>query len=441
MKDLYKKHLSKVLNTFDRLMNKYQYDEVVLYSGEIKTVHLDDNTYPFKAYFNFKYFAPILDYPNSLIIYKSGEKPKLVLFRQEDYWHSQPKDIEGFWIEFFDITYYKDINKIFDNLSTNLSKTAFLGEDTKRFEKLHFKSFNDKKVLDFIHFNRSYKSEYEVSSIRKANELASFAHKAAYKSFLDGNSELQSHLKYLEAIAFKESEVPYPNIVAYDENSAILHYMDYSTKKTDSKSFLLDAGASCNGYHSDITRTFVKDGHDEFKALIQAVDKCNLNIISKIKIGMNYEELQEQMHKDVSQILVDFKLMNISYDEIYEQGYSKIFSPTGVGHYLGLQVHDVGNFISDENGSVIERSKDHPYLRLRRDIEASNVFTIEPGVYIIEQLLRPHMGNKKFNWDNIKALKPYGGVRIEDNIYVGENQIENLTRPYFKEIDESSNII
>lgn len=441
MKELYQEHLSKVLNTFDRLMSQYEYDEVVLYSGEVKTVHLDDNTYPFKANFNFKYFAPVLDYPNSLITYKQGAKPKLFLFRQEDYWHSQPRDIEGFWVDFFDITYFSNLDKIYDNLSSNLSKTAFLGEDTKRFEKLHFKSFNDQKVLDFIHFNRAYKSEYEVECIKRANELASKAHIRAYHSFLEGNSELQTHLRYLETIAFKESEVPYPNIVAYDENAAVLHYMDYNTKKVDAKSFLLDAGATFNGYASDITRTHVKDGHDEFKALIKAVNDCNLNIISKIKVGLNYEELQEQMHKDVSQILVDFKLMNISYDEIYEQGYSKVFSPTGVGHYIGLQVHDVGNYISNESGSVIERSKEHPFLRLRRDIEVGNVFTIEPGVYIIEQLLRPHIGNKKFNWDKINALKPYGGVRIEDNIFVGKDKVENLTRPYLKEIDESCSTI
>jgi len=435
MKELYQEHLSKVLNTFDRAMQKYQYDEVVLYSGELKTVYLDDNTYPFKTNFNFKYFAPIENYTNSLLIYKQGSKPKLCLFRQEDYWHAQPKDVEGFWTEFFDITYFSSLDKIYDNLSKDLSNTAFVGEDTKRFEKLHFKSFNDSKLTQFIHFNRSYKTAYEVECIKRANELASKGHKIAYNSFLEGNSELQTHLKYLEEIAFKESEVPYPNIVAYDKNTAVLHYMDYNTQRVDSSSFLIDAGASYNGYHSDITRTYVKDGHDEFKELIKAVNECNLNIISKIKVGINYEELQEQMHKDISQILVDFKLMNISYDEIYENGYSKIFSPTGVGHYLGLQVHDVGAFIEDENATVIERSKEHPFLRLRRDIEENNVFTIEPGLYIIEQLLRPYQSDKKFNWENINRIKPYGGIRIEDNILVKKDGIENLTRPYFKELD------
>lgn len=439
MEKLYKQHLSNVLNTFDRLMEKLGYDEVVLYSGDVKKIYLDDNTYPFKVYTNFKYFAPVLDYPYSFISYKSGEKPKLILFREEDYWHSQPKDIDGFWTNFFHISYFSSIDKMYDNLPKDLSKTAFLGEDIQRFEKLAFKSFNDENILNFIHFNRSFKSEYEVQCIKEANKIASKGHIAAKKAFLQGDkSELQVHLIYLEALKFKESEVPYSNIVAFNENGAVLHYDNYNKEcYTNTKSFLLDAGASFNGYHSDITRTMTKDGHNEFKELIKAIDTSTLNIISKIKVGMNYSEVQEQMHKDIAQILVDFKLMNISYDEIYNEGYTKIFSPTGVGHYLGLQVHDIGNFLLDENGTTLGKSKKHPFLRLRRDIQAGNVFTIEPGFYIIQQLLRKHEGDKKFNWNNINKLKSYGGVRVEDNIYIKENGTENLTRPFLKEIDEN----
>ena len=436
MKDLYKNHLSKVLNTFDKLMQKYDYEQLVLYSGDVKTIYLDDNTYPFKVYTNFKYLAPILNYPNSLITYKSGEKPKLFLFQKEDYWDSQPKSIEGFWTEFFEINYFNNLSKLHNNLDKDLSKFAFLGEDTSRFETLNFKSFNDINLINGIHFNRTIKSEYEVRCMQKANELASRAHLASKEAFLEGKSELHTHLTYLSAINYKESEVPYPNIVAFDTNAAILHYVDYSTQEIDSKSFLLDAGASYNGYHADITRTFVKEGHEEFNTLIKAINDSNLNIISKIKVGMNYEELQEQMHKDLAVILENFNFMNISSDEIYQKGYTKLFSPAGVGHYIGLQVHDIGNFMSDSSGTMIPRSKEHPFLRLRRDIEVGNIFTIEPGIYIIDQLLKPHMGRKEFNWDVINKFRPYGGVRIEDSVYVKENEIINLTRPYFKEIDK-----
>ena len=145
---------------------------------------------------------------------------------------------------------------------------------------------------------------------------------------------------------------------------------------------------------------------------------------------MNYEDLQEQMHLDVSQTLSDFNFMNISADEIYEKGYSKLFSPAGIGHYIGLQVHDIGNTLLDEDGKLIGKSDAHPFLRLRKDIEVGNVFTIEPGIYVIDQLLKPHYGKKEFNWDTIDQFRSYGGARVEDSVYVKENEIENLTRPY-----------
>ncbi len=432
MKNLYKNHLLKVLNTFDNLMKKYSYDEIILYSGEAKVVHLDDNKYPFKVYVNFKYFAPVLNYPSSFILYTIGEKPKLILLQKIDFWDSQPQKIEGIWCEFFDISYYHNLEDMRKQLPVNLKNIAFLGEEIIRFQDYGFKSLNDQKIINNIHYHRCFKSEYEVECMRKANQIASIAHNAAKKAFLNGKSELQTHLAYLEAISYRENEVPYENIVAFDESSSILHYIDYKKESFNAKSFLLDAGASYNGYHADITRTFAKKEHTSFHELIEAVNKSTLNIISKIKIGMNYEELQEQMHLDASQIIYDFNFMNISCDEIYEKKYSKLFSPAGVGHYIGLQVHDVGNTLFDEDGILLEQSKNHKYLRLKKDIEEGNVFTIEPGIYIIDQLLKPHYGKKEFNWDIISKFRSFGGARIEDSVYISKNNVENLTRPYLK---------
>lgn len=430
MKKLYKNHLEKVLNMFDTLMRKHSYDEVVLYSGEAKIIYLDDNKYPYKVYVNFKYLAPVLNNPSSFIIYKSGEKPKLILLQKIDFWDSQPKAIEGDWCEFFDISYYHNIEDMRKTLPSNLSQTAFLGEEIQRFESFGFKSLNDEKIINHIHYHRIYKSEYEIECMRCANKLASIAHLAAKKAFLSGASEFQTNSAYLEAISYRENEVPYVNIIAFDESSAILHYSDYKTKAFNAKSFLLDAGASYNGYHADITRTFAHDEHKDFHELISAVNDSTLNIISKIKVGNNYETLQEQMHLDVAQIISDFKFMNISADEIYEKEYTKLFSPAGIGHYIGLQVHDIGNTISNEDGKNQEKSKKHPFLRLNKTIEVGNVFTIEPGIYIIEQLLKKYYGKKEFNWDIIKHFRSYGGARVEDSIYINKNENENLTRPY-----------
>ena len=145
---------------------------------------------------------------------------------------------------------------------------------------------------------------------------------------------------------------------------------------------------------------------------------------------MNYEVLQEEMHLDAAKIIEDFSFMNIGADEAYEKEYTKLFCPAGVGHYIGLQVHDIGNTIKDENGTFHEKSKKHQYLRLNKTIESGNVFTIEPGFYIIDQLLKPYFGKKEFNWDVINKFRSFGGPRVEDSIYVSKDGIENLTRPY-----------
>ena len=430
MKNLYKNHLDKVLGLFDEVLEKYSYDEVVLYSGEAKTIYLDDNKYPFKVYTNFKYFAPVLNYPNSLIIYKSASKPKLIVLQKVDFWDSQPKPLEGDFCEFFDISYYNNIDDIKKVLPSNLKNTAFLGEEIERFNNLSFKSFNDQKIIDFIHYHRTFKSEYEIECMRRANKIASCGHIAAQKAFLSGCSELETHFEYLKAIKHTEKQVPYENIVAFDDAAAVLHYNSYKTESFEAKSFLIDAGASYNGYHADITRTFAKEQHSEYHELIKAVNDSTLNIISKIKIGMNYEVLQEEMHLDAAKIIEDFSFMNIGADEAYEKEYTKLFCPAGVGHYIGLQVHDIGNTIKDENGTLHEKSKKHQYLRLNKTIESGNVFTIEPGFYIIDQLLKPYFGKKEFNWDVINKFRSFGGPRVEDSIYVSKDGIENLTRPY-----------
>ncbi len=430
MKTLYKEHLEKVLNTLDNVMQKHSYEEIVIYSGDVKTVYLDDNRYPYKVYTNFKYLAPILNNPNSFIIYKSGEKPKLIILQKIDFWDSQPKEIEGEWTSFFDISYYNNIEDMRKIISSNLKNTALLAENELRFKNYGFKSINDINIINHIHYHRCYKSQYEVQCMIKANEIASIAHMAAKKAFLEGKSEIQTHLAYLEAISYRENEVPYENIVAFDQSAAILHYVDYKKEAFVAKSFLLDAGASYNGYHADITRTFAKEEHTEFHDLISAVNDSCLNIISKVKVGMNYEVLQEQMHLDAAKIISDFKFMNISSDEIYEKEYTKLFSPAGVGHYIGLQVHDIGNTISSQEGKAHIKSSKHSFLRLNKIIEDNNVFTIEPGIYIIDQLLKQHYGKKEFNWDVINRFKPFGGARIEDSVYVSNTQVQNLTRPY-----------
>ncbi|MDX1585021.1 MAG: M24 family metallopeptidase, partial [Thermoanaerobaculia bacterium] len=110
--------------------------------------------------------------------------------------------------------------------------------------------------------------------------------------------------------------------------------------------------------------------------------------------------------------------------------------PHGVGHYIGLQVHDVGGFSADREGTPIPKPEGHPFLRLTRKVETRQVFTIEPGLYFIESLLdelRRSEHNDAVDWKKVDSFRKYGGVRIEDNVVVTDDGSRNLTREVFPE--------
>ena len=126
--------------------------------------------------------------------------------------------------------------------------------------------------------------------------------------------------------------------------------------------------------------------------------------------------------------------MKLDADAIVEKGISSAFFPHGVGHYLGLQVHDIGGHMADAHGNTVTPPKEHPFLLLTRPIEPRNVFTIEPGFYFIDTLLaelRKSEQAKSIDWPRVDRFRKYGGVRIEDNLAVTESGARNLTREAF----------
>ena len=150
MKDLYKKHLRTLFSNFDKMLDKNKYDEIVLYSSEVNTIYLDDNTYDFKSDFNFIYLVPLTNYPNSFIKYKIGKKPELYLFQKENFWDCVPVKVEDFYEEHFAITYYSNLDKINKLFKSDLSKTVLLSEEQNRLSKLNFKSINDKRITSSL---------------------------------------------------------------------------------------------------------------------------------------------------------------------------------------------------------------------------------------------------------------------------------------------------
>lgn len=261
--------------------------------------------------------------------------------------------------------------------------------------------------------------------------MAVRAHRAAERAFRAGSSEFGIHLSYCQAARQDVVDLPYRNIVALNEHAAVLHYTGLDTlPPKPSRSFLIDAGASFNGYASDITRTYAME-EGPFADLIQAMDQVQRSLCGKVRAGTDYRALHLDAHLAIAQVLRDFDLIHVDPEVAVETGVSNAFFPHGLGHGIGLQVHDVAGFAESDQGGTRARPEGHPYLRLTRDLAPGMVVTIEPGLYFIDMLLEELKDRglgPSVNWDTVAAFRPYGGIRIEDDVVCTDNDPLNLTR-------------
>jgi Xaa-Pro dipeptidase len=234
--------------------------------------------------------------------------------------------------------------------------------------------------------------------------------------------------------------LPYGNIIALNENGATLHYYHHTRDRVADDqlhSFLIDAGATINGYASDITRTYARRG-GEFQELIDAMDEAELQLVAACGPATNYIDIHLLAHRKVAELLVRFGFVRgIDADGALERRISSVFLPHGIGHLLGLQVHDVGGFLADRSGKTIPKPDGHPWLRLTRVVESGMCFTIEPGLYFIDSLLaelRQGPNAQYVDWSKVDGFRKYGGIRIEDNVVITETGNENLTRAAFAHV-------
>ena len=436
--DLYAEHLKDVTHHYLDAAKAQGKSGVVIASGSLKTAFLDDHTYPFKVNPHFKALVPITNVPDSFVVLRDGEKPQLLFQQPEDYWHLAPETPAGYWVDQWDITPITQLGDAHNHLGDSKS-LSFIGEETDIAAELSIADCNNPALLNPLHYQRAYKTDYEIACLREASRLASVGHHAAKTAFDEGASEFAIQQAYLTSISHREQETPYSNIVALNEHCAVLHYQFYEHKRpgtSERKSMLIDAGANYQGYAADVTRTYSAEP-GLFMDLITAMDEAQLGIIADIGIGMNYATLHEKMHLRLADILKQHGLVDMSLEAMLETNLTFTFLPHGLGHFLGLQTHDVGGFQQSPKGDVKAAPDRYPALRLTRPIENRQVFTIEPGLYFIPMLLKELKASSNANaiaWDKIEKLLPFGGIRIEDNIAMLDGHAVNLTREAFAQL-------
>ena len=272
---------------------------------------------------------------------------------------------------------------------------------------------NPKKIknVDFlIHELRLLKSKEEISIIQKACDISSSAHERAMKAVKPEMYEYQLEAEYLhEFMVNGAKECAYPSIVGGGENACILHYSKNTDLLKDGDLVLVDAGCEYRGYASDITRTFPVNGKfsSEQKLIYEIVLESQKQSIKSISEKSNPLETHKKSLEVIVEGLLNFDLLKGSKEEVMEtQSYSKFYMHR-VGHWLGLDVHDVGGY--EKDGKV-------------RSYQNGMITTIEPGIYISKEENVP---------EKFKGI----GIRIEDDVLVENNQPKVLSSA-IKELDD-----
>ena len=437
---LYADHIHQLQNRYEQLLDSQGYDGLLIHSGCGKNYYLDDNHLPFKSNPQLQLWLPLSQHPQSSLLIRPAQKPTLFYYNPTDFWYKAAGAPEGFWTEHFEIVEisHGESCKAFLNGIKNL---AFIGEEEALAASWGLKNINPQPLVAALHWHRAIKSEYEIDCLRQANQIAARGHRAAQESFDQGGSEFDIQMAYLAATSQRENQLPYGNIVALNQNAAVLHYQLYELSSPQHRhSFLIDAGATCNGYAADITRTYGSAGGAKsaeaelFAELIGALDAAQLALVEEISVGQSFVDLHQRMCLRIASLLQQFGLVEATAEAQLEQGILRAFFPHGLGHLLGLQVHDMGGLQSDAQGTPAPAPENHPFLRLTRELEEGMVFTIEPGIYLIDSLLAELKGrdaSKSVNWDLVDRLRPFGGIRIEDNILLSGTGCENFTRDAF----------
>ena len=249
---------------------------------------------------------------------------------------------------------------------------------------------------------RLFKDEYEISLMRRAANIASDAHKLAMKSARPGMMEYEIEAEFLREFRRMGAQAPsYTPIVACGENACILHYVENNAALKDGDLLLIDAGCELDGYASDITRTFPVNGRftPAQKEIYELVLAAQDAALYEIKPGASWNSPHEAAVRVLAQGLIDLKFCKGSVDAVIESGDYRRFYMHRTGHWLGLDVHDVGSY-------KIEGAW--------RKLEPGMALTVEPGCYI-----RPAEDIPEVYW-NI-------GIRIEDDVHVTEGGHEILS--------------
>ena len=398
-----------------------------------------DTDYPYRPDSDFYYFTGFSE-PNAVMILAPGREdgPFIVCLREKnpltEIWDGHMEGLNGVKKNYeadqsFDI---EDLETILTSLFLGRQKVFFtLGQD-EVLDKILMKSFNavragqrrggvvpsEIQALEpLVHEMRLIKSKYEISLMKKSAKISVDAHKRIFENCKPGVFEYQIEADIIHEFG-KHGAVPaYTSIVASGQNACTLHYISNRDKMKSGQLLLTDAGCENEMYAADITRTIPVSGEysKEQKEIYELVLEVQKNAINSIKPGQTFEGLQSDAIKGLTKGLKKLGLLKGRVDQLIKSEAYKDFYMHGIGHWLGMDVHDVGSYMDQKGKS--------------RKFENGMVLTIEPGIYISKK-------NK-----NVPNQYRGIGIRIEDDVLVTKSGCDVLTKALPKEIGEIESIM
>lgn len=438
-------HREKLLSLFE----ENQEGIIFLKGAEIMYRYGTDYEFPFRQESNFWYLTGVNEPEfHTILDIKTGEYHLFSPNRDAQFavWHGKVREKNEIK------NHYKPDHLHYNNdLLTILRKLKptvvyCLDEEQAEFiEDLSREFTVDTETLqDALTYCRCIKTEQELNLLREAARVNNIAHLEVMKAIKPGmfEYEMKAIFDYHQAKNGLLQDA-YNGIHAGGTNSAILHYVENKEKINDGDLYLIDAGFEKDGYASDVTRTYPANGRftGDQAAIYQVVLNALNKSIELVKPGIKMEDLHLGACRIILHGLKDIGIVKGDVDEMMENNIFALFFPHGLGHFLGLDTHDVGGYPKG-----VERI-DRPgikFLRVRRELMPGMVITVEPGVYFIPALLKPALENseqaKYLNEEKIRSLFNFGGIRIEDNLIITEDGYENMT-DVPKEIKEIESVI
>ncbi|MCH8941905.1 MAG: aminopeptidase P family protein [Bacteroidetes bacterium] len=423
-------------------------------------MNYSDNIFPFRQDSTFLYYFG-LDHPGFAAIIDIDENKEMIFgkdFSVDDIVWTGPQKATAQLAKSIGINNTAPLSKLDEIIKAAISsdrKVHFLAQyraenKIKLSELLGINpslinNYSSHELTTAVISQRSIKSKEEVEDIEKAVNVSYDMYTLAMRVAKPGMYEREIAGLVEGIVLSAGGRLSFPTILSVHGETLHNHYHTNKMKKGDI--FVMDSGAEVsNCYASDITRTIPVSGSFSSmqKDIYQIVLKAQVSSIKAIKPEVSYKKIHLKAAKIITQGLKDLGLMKGNVNDAVANGAHAMFFPHGLGHMIGLDVHDMENLgenlVGYEKNVVRSNQFGLAYLRLARELKPGFVLTVEPGIYFIPQLIdkwRDEKINSRFiNFNKVNKYRKFGGIRIEDDVLVTKSSHKILGKPIPKTVKE-----